>query len=764
MINNEYNSFDEMKRFDENKPYEILKVNIKDKEISTPKLDVYKTKEYGVEGSSKKKNKDQGFVKKLISKLSESTTSLATSITATATIAVASVALFTNVVLPTPDISLTSIEEGYDYVSYCIQANDLDESIDYNILISNSFESYEFDLISGENKNTVDDLTHDSVYDLSVIGTNLENGTNITYLSYRFFTTTEEILAQSFNVKFVIDGEILQEETLDRGVVPVYNGETPYKEDDLNYRYEFIGWDKTIKEVSEDVVYTALFSQIPHEYTASYSLIDGDEAIIYWDDLDYNNVHLDLGFNQNDNSNLAYRVIIKDEDTNDEYYYEGSDSIAIIDVPKDVYKASITYELLGYYNNQEKIFETIPMTNALIFNNPTTSLSTDLTLVGKNEFQLGLQVVSLIAEEEIYQDAIINLTYEDNTTQEIIIDDFKVNEENIINIDVPNATSSVEVDYTINLLGNNGHNKRSLTGNQTYQLTNQFNLARTIVDRNEYQQIEFVFDYHFVDDNTVVAVKDNTTQEVISLEPVYSNSVSLSIDTSLTSNSYSYYLADLNGNPLGNETTIEVDLSSVTAVFDFDYINPGDALVTYNDDGTVNIYLETVFETEETDVYYGVEYNDEEIFYTESFAAYENVQPNDYVLIYNVYKKVNNIEYLLQNIAVSGTVITQPEMMMNGNITNDGESYTITTEIYSYIVEYDASTFVYHIDGVEYVVDSQDIIDDGSTAIISYTIDFNPSEVYLTLQGRVSGSSYETIAAQHNIKGNKYGSIKFVIL
>ena len=44
MSNNEFNYFQEENQFKENKSFDILSVNNKDKEVSSPKIDVYKTK------------------------------------------------------------------------------------------------------------------------------------------------------------------------------------------------------------------------------------------------------------------------------------------------------------------------------------------------------------------------------------------------------------------------------------------------------------------------------------------------------------------------------------------------------------------------------------------------------------------------------------------------------------------------------------------------------------------------------------------------
>lgn len=61
------------------------------------------------------------------------------------------------------------------------------------------------------------------------------------------------------------DGSVLQEENLSIGLVPsAYSGPIPERPDDYQYKnYEFIGWDKEIKEITGATTYTAQFSGTP---------------------------------------------------------------------------------------------------------------------------------------------------------------------------------------------------------------------------------------------------------------------------------------------------------------------------------------------------------------------------------------------------------------------------------------------------------------------------------------------------------------------
>lgn len=57
------------------------------------------------------------------------------------------------------------------------------------------------------------------------------------------------------------------------GAVPSYDG-VPYKSSDDLYSYEFIGWDKEIVTVTEDVTYKALFRETARKYTVQWN-VDG---------------------------------------------------------------------------------------------------------------------------------------------------------------------------------------------------------------------------------------------------------------------------------------------------------------------------------------------------------------------------------------------------------------------------------------------------------------------------------------------------------
>ena len=95
------------------------------------------------------------------------------------------------------------------------------------------------------------------------------------------------IPVKSYRVTFVNDDEehtVLQSTLVDEGETPVYSGNTPTKQGDAQYSYEFAGWGDgdnaydvgvSLPEVTGEVTYTALFYSDLIKYTITWKQDDG---------------------------------------------------------------------------------------------------------------------------------------------------------------------------------------------------------------------------------------------------------------------------------------------------------------------------------------------------------------------------------------------------------------------------------------------------------------------------------------------------------
>ena len=81
-----------------------------------------------------------------------------------------------------------------------------------------------------------------------------------------------------YTVKFVNeDGSLLSEKEYEYGQTPVYDLETPVKENTVEYGYEFLNWDKEIETVVGDVTYKAVFKATKAKYLVTFLDEAGNE-------------------------------------------------------------------------------------------------------------------------------------------------------------------------------------------------------------------------------------------------------------------------------------------------------------------------------------------------------------------------------------------------------------------------------------------------------------------------------------------------------
>ena len=93
------------------------------------------------------------------------------------------------------------------------------------------------------------------------------------------YMATYQAVLNQYTVKFVnYDGTILDEQLLDYGSVPHYEGVDPERPETFWNVYTFEGWDKLIEVVTEDTTYTAMYEATPKYHTLTDNTIYLGEA------------------------------------------------------------------------------------------------------------------------------------------------------------------------------------------------------------------------------------------------------------------------------------------------------------------------------------------------------------------------------------------------------------------------------------------------------------------------------------------------------
>ena len=108
---------------------------------------------------------------------------------------------------------------------------------------------------------------------------------NIIFLSVSGCTNNEQQISTSFSIEqsssvvniessqdiyyhvsFINDDETLLYETdVLKGDTATYVGESPTKEENKEFKYEFIGWDQPLTNINEDLVTKAVYKSIAKE-------------------------------------------------------------------------------------------------------------------------------------------------------------------------------------------------------------------------------------------------------------------------------------------------------------------------------------------------------------------------------------------------------------------------------------------------------------------------------------------------------------------
>ena len=264
-----------------------------------------------------------------------------------------------------------------------------------------------------------------------------------------------------------------------------------------------------------------------------------------------------------------------------------------------------------------------------------------------------------------------------------------------------------------------------------YFNVNVYNSTGEIIDKSE----------NIYDSSKPAIFMDLPTEEELTFEYIlYSDSVEVKRDTYTT-------IVNIPSEYLNIEYTLH-------------NINPGDVLLTYNDNLTYNVYIPTSFSNEsEYDVIYKAELViDEQIMYsylgTNSVGRILSVNPWHYLdsekypagysLFFKVFVRVGYNYYVISNcVRTSGTIMVNYEEEL-------ADAYS-----HIYVSTSDESDKIYLIDAYEEIINNLDVVVTLSTGeVLTFTIskdDIENGNAYIDLSSYEYDSVEFTITGQMNV-------------
>ena len=603
----------------------------------------------------------------------------------------------------------------------------------------------------------------------------------------KIYTAIFTVEGEKFAISFMVEGEILQIEELEYGVLPTYKSDTPYKEGTSEFDYEFVGWSPEIEKVTKNQVYEALFNTVEHAFRGNINDFTSSDVEVEWG-ANLNTIHINTGFDNRGDERISYRLILFNDDYQVEEVYTGQDAIATLTIPSSIPYVAMKYEIFGVYLDVEEILESKDIYtqsgeyDLIYFDGPVFSLSNEeLNYVGQNEYTFDYEIISDYPDEESIKDITIVFDYiydDDKTrysTKTLTRRNSSVNETLSETFELPADVAGVTIHFTVNINGRYGGNQKTITYSETLNVPSYLNLNDILVDR-DYGKMYLNGEYSLVRNQVIVIEALDTPREEITTFDTLPAELYIS-----GAQSYRYFIGTLNaegGYEVINEPVMITLESNVTGDYNFSYKNPRDVLLTYNDDNTYNIYINGEFSSDDPDIYWMIMLNNTYPGYStqNQVLVVEDIPDDTYGLTYHVYKEVNNIKYSIKHASVSGTIGEAPYYNLYFSPSEADPLvgsiiYTMSSDIFYlkeniYAVIKDAS-------GQETTINClpEDIVETTDTyevvITLSVTNGFSEGKLYLNMNGSniqfIDNNSYETISQLVNVKGNKYKTYELEI-
>ncbi|MBO5313408.1 MAG: hypothetical protein J6B29_05520 [Clostridia bacterium] len=624
-----------------------------------------------------KKKADGSLFKKLSESISKSVSRVVAGVATTVTVAVATVTVCTSLISSPPNFNINEMRVGNDFVKYEATLEDTDEDMKYSVAVENPYHSFEQTVDEGEIDILVTGLLPGMEYTLSLKGEGESSVGEITYFEEKLYTTNTNTpqVVFDFDLEKIGDdsGGLLRYSAYISDTSSVYDSYrliAKSEESELNsssslengfIKGEAEVWLWTdiellvygITDTSPVLIdkYLIESSMPPPEPTLPEELVgsltvDESKILVYWDENGKNRIVAPFELTAQD-ERILYRVFFEYFDGEERRVeVHGTENGVELSLPSDVTECQIFYEAYATDGENEKIYQSGRLESAIDLSAPVLTV-TELTAVGINRYRIAYSVEQGNAEEQLQRVAFSILG--DGVELEVFeIEDGKPY--GSVALDVPYGITKLEIDGSLEVKGAYGGNSRLVEMEKSVN-TLATNMSLSVLYDVSSGYVELKPVGYLPTDAVLVVQSDMLTAET---ELLISQPMSFEHTGEITA--YSYYLRSSNGDRLTEDRSFTVD-STVTAEHTFNYKNPGDILITYNDDGTMNLFIITDFATEDPDAYYEITLNYEMVMeFRESVAVISGIEDGSYPIVYRVKKTVDGVDYVLRYIAPSGTV------------------------------------------------------------------------------------------------------------
>ena len=472
----------------------------------------------------------------------------------------------------------------------------------------------------------------------------------------------------------------------------------------------------------------------PESYNGAYEIPDINNAAVDWSE---KQMALPIVF-ENVDGKYFYRLRVTRENGALHRLIEGHESsIELIDISDETDTYNFVFEIYGLGTNEEKLIISHDLGMRELAR-PTARV-TDISLIGENLIRIDL---SLANADKIT----LRLDYPDGNYEDFTLTQSEISR-GYVEASVPDTASKLKVTPTIVLDSYTlpqQATEKDFTGK--LEIDTVVNLQSNSIDLcvKAITQGAYYLHVESQEDNSIVGDYSLWEGKASAYYSVQGN-ILLTV-----------YLTDEVGTRLSDEVELTVDTLPPETMPNYimNYKNPNDVAVTYNDDGTVNVYINTEFECADGEYFYRIELGKYRMNFKEPVAVFKNLPNETYPITYYYlcYEK-EGIIYTTGSVSPSGTVnegyfgatpMMESELIGNTLVLNAYKGHNLDL----------SSIRLVSSDGQEILISESDFVSDkngGQTANIVFD---NPPE-YINVYIMICPNPYifEIIG---EYEGNKY--------
>ena len=542
-----------------------------------------------------------------------------------------------------------------------------------------------------------------------------------------------------------------------------------------SYQYKIYFTDDNNNEV---VLYKS--DQIEYnenqEYKASLNYVSPTDSSISFNEDGTYTIDIDTGF-EGDNDIFKYKIEVLDTNLEILDTYIGNDKLVSLNI-SSTGKIYFRYSKIGIFNSQEHVYESTILDSYTTIEAPNVTLGEKYNFNGEyfsinykiesiyniNNMSLELQISSIEGSPFVKE---INNINKEGT---IILDDFK-GEPKDISI-VPVLTFKDEI------LDNNSHTIQYQEINYVMNYNLDVSVIADLTLLNSYipldnKNINISLDMSYILPNSYklkITSSDNQINDTINLSEKYENTISSNAGV------ITIQILDQNDKSYGIEKKYTIlsndDIKGkYTAPTSTNSPNPADSVITYNTDGTINLYRYINFTCSDSNVYYDsciyggnnfdTPYHD---LRQGKYSIIENIPLTSYIFKYYLVVKYDNVIYYISENYPSGSIDFNQEFSATSVYDSSTDKTTITIVNKSYTTLLNKVL----INSIEY---EMEMSENDINSII--TIDGNISgditlygSYYNGANGNNLNDNYQSFLqydSSISIKGNLYKEYKITI-